>query len=300
MLLFVWLPRQATRSDVRELDLYVYYETAVRLAHGQPIYTGLFLYPPTFAALVRPAATVSLAVFQAAWSVIMLGAFWAYAVGLARLAFDRVTLRRALAVAAVLMLTPGTNATMNYGQANLIIWALVAWSLPAGAGLAVGACLKVYPAVVAAAGAIRYPASIRRQLVAAAALVAFSLLVLGPGPFKEWLHAGIVPLPDCTFLEGNVSLPTGLLKLLHVGDFRGGLARAVYLVIPALLISGTFWRTRRWSAPAAGAAVLLATVWSAPVCWQSSLPIVHIPLAVWLRARLQREAPAAPPAAPNP
>lgn len=285
-LLFVWLPRQATRSDVRELDLYIYYDTAVRLAHGQPIYTGLFVYPPTFAALVRPAAAMSLPVFQATWCAIMVGAFWAYAAGLARLAFARLTLSRVLAVAALVMLTPGTNATMNYGNINLAIWALIAWSLPAGAGLAVGGCLKIYPGVVAAVAAVRSPSAIWRQLGAAAALVTLSLAVLGTGPFIEWLRAGLVPLPDATFIEGNLSLSTGLLKILHVANFRGGSARAIYLAVPALVIGGTFWRTRRWSPTAAGAAVLVATVWSSPVCWQSSLPVLHIPLAVWLRGRL--------------
>jgi Glycosyltransferase family 87 len=290
MLFLVWLPGQATRSDVRELDLYIYYETAVRLAHGQPIYTGRFLYPPTFAALVRPAAAMSLGVFQTTWSVIILGAFWAYATGLTRLAFGRLTLSRVLAVAAVVMLTPGTHANMDYGQINLAIWALVAWSLPAGVGLAVGACLKVYPGVVAAAAAVRYPSTAWRQLGVAAAFVTSSLAVLGTGPFVEWLHAGIVPLPDCTLLPGNLSLSTGILRILHVADFRGGFARAIYLAVPALVVGGTFWRTRRWPATSAGAAVLVATVWSSPVCWQITLPILLIPLAVWLRGRLgQRE-----------
>ncbi len=72
-----------------------------------------------------------------------------------------------------------------------------------------------------------------------------------------------------------------------MADFRGGFARAIYLAVPALVIGGTFWRTRRWTALAAGAAVL-ATVWSSPICWQSSLPILHIPLAAWLRGSAKR------------
>src|SRR6185312_6837451 len=144
-MLFLWLPRNATRVDVREMDLYVYYQTAVRLAHGQPIYTGPFVYPQMFAAL-----------------------------------------------------TPGTNSIMGLGNIDLIIWALVAWSLPAGAGLALAACLKVYPAVVAVAAVVRRPSTAWRQLGAATALVSFSLLLLGPGPFAEWLRSGATPLPDCT------------------------------------------------------------------------------------------------------
>ncbi len=69
---------------------------------------------------------MSFEVFQATWSVITLGAFWAYAAGLARLAFGRLTFSRVLAAPAVVMLTPGTNATMSYGQINLAVWALVA------------------------------------------------------------------------------------------------------------------------------------------------------------------------------
>lgn len=287
ILLFLWLPRHATRADVREVDLYVYYQTAVRLAHGQPIYTGPFVYPPMFAALIRPAAAMPLQVFQACWYVIVMGAFWAYATGLARLAFGRLTLSRVLAVAALVALTPGTTSVMSLGNIDLIIWALVAWSLPAGAGLALAACLKVYPAVVAVAAVVRHPSTAWRQLGAATALVLFSLVVLGPGPFIEWLRSGATPLPDCTLLPANVSLSTGVLRLLQVTDVRGGFARAVYLVVPALLIGGTFWRTRRWPSTAAGAAVLVATAWSAPVCWSDWIPILHIPLAVWIRHRLR-------------
>jgi hypothetical protein len=289
VMLFLWLPRNAIRVDVREMDLYVYYQTAVRLAHGQPIYTGPFVYPPMFAALIRPAAAMPLRVFQACWYVIMMGAFWAYATGLTRLAFGRLTLSRVLAAAALVALTPGTNSIMGLGNIDLIIWALVAWSLPAGAGLALAACLKVYPAVVAVAAVVRRPSTAWRQLGAATALVSFSLLLLGPGPFAEWLRSGATPLPDCTLLPANVSLSTGILRLLHVTDVRGGFARAIYIVVPAVLIGGTFWRTRRWTATAAGAAVLVATAWSAPVCWSDWLPILHIPLAVWLRHHLRLE-----------
>ncbi len=287
-LFLVWLPRHATRPDVQDVDLFIYYQTAVRLAHGEPIYTGFFVYPPMFAALIRPAAAMSLAVFQATWYVVMVVAFWAYAAGLARLAFGALTLRRALAVAPLVALTPGTDAIMSFGNIDFIVWALIAWSLPDGGGLAVAGCLKFYPAIVAAAGVARRPATAWRQAAAAAAIIAFSLLVLGPGPFVEWIRAGGVPLPNCTLIPPNVSLSTGVLRILHVTAFRGGLARSIYLAIPALLIGATFWGTRRWSPRAAAAAVLIATVWSAPVCWIGWLPILYIPLAVWVRGRLGR------------
>jgi Glycosyltransferase family 87 len=292
-MLLVWLPRHAMRPDVREVDLYIYYQTALRLKYGEPIYTGFFVYPPMFAALVRPAAALALPVFQASWYAVMVASFWAYVAGLARLAFGRLTLRRVLAVAPLVALTPGTDAIMSFGNIDLMIWALIAWSLPYGGGLAVAGCLKFYPAIVVAAGVIRCPSTGRRQFAAAATLVALSLVVLGPVPFVEWFRAGGVPLPNCTLIAPNVSLSTGILRILHVTAFRGGVARAVYLGVPALLISTTFWVTRRWSPSAAAAAVLITTVWSAPVCWIGWLPILYIPLAVWLRTRLARTTPAA-------
>jgi len=285
-LFFVWLPRYGTRSFVFDTDLFVYYQTAQRLAHGLPIYMGKFIYPPFFAALIRPAAMMPLNVFQLVWYMIILTAFVAYAVGLAKIAFGRLTLERVLAMAALVELTPGTSETMSLGNIDFIIWAILAWSIPSGRGLALGACLKIYPGFVAVAAVLRKPSVVWRQLGVALALTMFVLGFIGPHVFIEWFRAGVVVTPDCLLLPQNVSLSTGILRLMHVTDFHGTFVRVFYVFFPLLVIWFTFWKTRKWSALAAASAVLIATVWSAPVCWADWLPILNIPLAVWVRGRL--------------
>lgn len=287
LLLFYWLPEHATRTDAvtADLDHVYYYRAALRLAHGQPLYVGQFLYPPPFAALVVPAALFPFAAFQTIWYTVILLAFWAYAWGLARIAFDRPTVEHVLGAGAILVFVPGTAVTMSFGNLDIVIWALVAWSLTGdGAPAALGACLKVYPAPITLLAIWRNPRALPRHALVFAATWLFALAALGPKPIVEWLRAPM-PLPDLVFLWRNVSLSTAVLRVARVTDVHSTFARVTYTGVPLLAIGATLWRTRAWSFRSAGAAVIVATVWSAPVCWWYWLPLGLVPGAAWIRAR---------------
>jgi hypothetical protein len=289
--LFIWLPIHAVRPDVEGTDLYVYYQAAQRLAHGQPLYTGLFIYPPFFAALIRPAAAVPLPVFQVFWYALIMVGYWAYAAGLARLAFGRLTWDRIFAVGALVILVPGTNETMSLGNVDLLIWATIVWSIPSGRGLAFGACLKIYPAFVALPAFVRDLKMFWRQLGVAVAFTAFVVGFVGPHVFVEWWRAGLVVLPDCAHCWWNVSLSMAIVRHLGIADLHGSHARLILTSFPLLAISSTVLLTRKWRPTAAASIVLVVAAWSAPVCWDDWLPIALIPLAAWVRGRLGIEEP---------
>jgi hypothetical protein len=88
--LTLWLPRHCDRSDFDTLDLGVYLQTARSLVRDQPIYDNCerpslrvpphcFMYPPSFAALLKPFGRLSAPTFQRFVYVSLLGAFWIYA-----------------------------------------------------------------------------------------------------------------------------------------------------------------------------------------------------------------------------
>ena len=83
---------------------------------------------------MRPVAALTLGAFQAVWYVLTLLAFWFYAWGLARLAFRRPSWRHVAAVGFVAFMVPGMDITLSYGNADIIVWALVAWGLAGSRG----------------------------------------------------------------------------------------------------------------------------------------------------------------------
>lgn len=282
-----WVPMNAQRVDAHtsRLDLVFYYDAAVRLALGQPLYTGYFVYPPFFAALIRPMAMLSFASFQAAWYWILFAGFWAYAAGLARLAFGRATFASTFAAGALVALVPGTSVSMGIGNADILIWAVVAWSLGgAGEGLVLGGCLKVYPAVAAAVVFLRRREVAWRQLGAALAATTFTIGALGAGPVLEWVKKSGAPLPVVAIQSSNVSPTTALALLLHLFD-HPAFVRPFYGVCMLLVVGLAYRLTRRWSEIAASTAVMMVFVVLAPVCWWYWLPFGLVPAAVAMRVR---------------
>lgn len=142
-------------------DLIAYYEAARFLNQGASPYSGCcYIYPPFFAAAFRPLAGLTQAGASVAFYASNIGLVVAVAALAARLA--RLPLRSAGPIALALLLLPGTQTTLQFGQVNLILTALVMaafWALAerpgargqwlAGACLGVACMIKLYPAVLA-------------------------------------------------------------------------------------------------------------------------------------------------------
>lgn len=142
-------------------DFIAYYEAARFLNEGASPYTGCcYIYPPFFAAIFRPLAGVAQAGASVAFYAFNLCCLAVVSAFAARLA--RARPRYIGPIALALILLPGTQTTLQFGQVNLILAALVIaafWVLAerpgprgqwlAGACLGVACMIKLYPAVLA-------------------------------------------------------------------------------------------------------------------------------------------------------
>jgi len=126
-------------------DVHAYYDAAVRLNGGQPLYPpgadpnlpGFYRYPPLLAILLRPFASFPFEVFAAGWELLIVLAFGAtiYSLGLNR---------RTFMLASILALPIAWSVII--GQAQVLVTLLLAVGAPWSVALA--GQLKLFPALV--------------------------------------------------------------------------------------------------------------------------------------------------------
>jgi hypothetical protein len=298
----IWLPRQVQSTTPSDAD--VYRRAAERFAAGQPIYggwprerldhpPGAFLYPPTALLLCEPFAGSGRAAFRWGCYALIVAAFWALAAALARIVLEKATLTNTLMTGTVLQFMPGIASIMWLGNADLVVWALVAWAFAAprlaGALLTCGAALKVYPAVLIMAFGVRASRRFHKQAAfLGVGILGLALIVLGGGVFTEWRRVGLPALSEGVFPTGNFSLSTALVRIF-VRDMTSPLPRAAHLFLswfPWVTVAAVAWTQRQRSIAKYGALVLVAAVWAAPICWWWRLTSALIVAgAVWIRER---------------
>jgi hypothetical protein len=300
-----WLPLHwPMLNDNR--DLFAYYQGAVRAEQGvllyqaQPNYgphlipTG-YIYPPPLAALLSPLGRVSLEHFQHFWYLLLLAAFWVYAVCLAQLACGRVTWRRVLVAGLALDLFPGTAVGLSFGNAQQIVAALWGFALltPSGAwrglALSLSTLLKLHAAwplllVMKEEKSSRVPA-----LAVLIAGVVLGIALCGVQSYFDWWRLAQPVIAQSTFAPGNISFSFAALRLARLlgWQYEAGplppLATA-YLSATAILAPLlTLFATRKCAPRTRYALVGLAAVFFAPLCWTSYLPLLLAPLALWWR-----------------
>jgi hypothetical protein len=306
----VWLPIHWRRDDLMGIDVVVYHAAARNLVAGRPVYGDhradlyepptAFLYPPPFVALLSPLAPLSPRAFQKLWYALMLVGFWFYAWALARLARGSPTVSEVLGTGFILCLWPGPITSLSVANADIFIWALVAWGLRGSpTPLAVGALLKVYPAIPLAVVALRRRGrGLLPALALSAAAIGLVWIAFGRDIFVEWNAVGAPSLATGFFAWGNVSLSARLVALiaqlrhvdLHTPPIPGWAALILRTVPPALTLLAA-WLTRRRSAETQAIVTLLVAVWAAPICWIFRASLLLIPVAMWLRRRQERGIP---------
>jgi len=291
---FVWLPLHARRPETN-LDFPRYFEAAVHVAKGEPLYEecaryrvgeppACYVYPPPLAVALSPlvGAGVDWPTFQILWYAAIVVAFWVYAFALVRLAGLPATASRVLTAATLIQLVPGTTVTMSFGNVDFMIWALCALALGGGRWrplLGVAAALKVYPGWIVLTSLARRERDILAVAVAVA-LVAASVAVVGVAGFREWSTALSV-LASGPRWRSNVSIPLALVRLVgYEGDARGVLVAVQLVGVPTVALA-----LRRKTRPLREAAILVASIVLAPVCWWYYAPILLIPAAAWWRGR---------------
>jgi hypothetical protein len=314
----LWLPVHWSRTGaVSDLDVTVYYHAAQRMAAGGSPYAPTdrvlteppraFLYPPPAAAALYPLRHLSRFGFQRAVYITLLIASWVYAAALARIAWGRVTVGRVLAMGAAVALCPGTRVTLSFGNLDLVVWALVAVGMSGARALplmAVGACLKIYPAFPLGVALARGRPRLAPTVAVLAAIAAATLATVGARAFTAWAELAWPDLGRGALIVYNVSLSMGLVRLgalaglydLSTGVVPTG-ARVFLGLAPIMGAALAAYAARRRPLRAQQAWVLIAAVWLSPICWWHYAPILLIPAAVWLSGRL---APAADTRGPAP
>jgi Glycosyltransferase family 87 len=291
MQLALWLPLQLRGEPGADVDFTVYRRAAMRMAAGGSPYAACdpdraippncFMYPPPFAALLRPVDAISPGAFKVGAYLVMLAAFWLLAAALARLALGVVDAPGTLAAGGLAAMTPGLSVTMSGANADLVVWALVASALTTEAALpllVVAAAFKLWPAVPLVVLLVRRPA--RLPVVAATAIAIFgaTVVMLGWSSFSDWMRWGLTRLQAGTLSPLNVSLATlpERLGFAVPGLIAGALAPAAAATVAILARR----QPERVQAMLAGLAGLLF----APICWWHYLPIALIPAAIWVGA----------------
>ncbi|MBW3636328.1 MAG: DUF2029 domain-containing protein, partial [Armatimonadetes bacterium] len=227
-LFLVWFPENWMRQD-RFRDLVIYYDAAVRLKNGQPIYQpwpqylltdipSRFFYPPPFLLLIRPLAELNFLWFGRIWSCFLLLGFWIYALCLSKLATGKTEWRAVLVAGMVIDLFPRGHAALGYGNFEPIIWACYGIALATSfraVPLALAAMVKLHPIWVLAL-VIRDEG--RRALFPALGVFALGIAggvwMCGWRSFLVWWPASSPVVSQGTLLGDNVSLSFLPLRLL--------------------------------------------------------------------------------------
>ncbi len=240
-------------SYVRDLnstysDVQIYLTGAASIAsEGHPYGQGSgFIYPPLLAYLLLPFVWIPFATLQLLWfvlSVALLLALVAIACG----ALLEAELRSWWGVVALLVaLAPPTRACLNLGQLGIPIAALVAAPLalrryPWGQGtaLALGALLKLYPAIF---GLLLLRQRMWRAIAGAAmttlVIVSASLAAYGPRPYTQFIASALdASRRPPVAAEFNVSIYGFWSRLLTVNSFTAPLADLPALALGLTLLS---------------------------------------------------------------
>ncbi|MGH7552206.1 MAG: glycosyltransferase 87 family protein, partial [Longimicrobiales bacterium] len=333
--LLVFVPIQWARTD-QDRDTVAYYQAAERIDRGESVYdprpprgphvveAWYYLYPPFLAAAVSLATPMPFIAFARLWLLLLLAAFWFYAVCLCKLARGRVTFHGTLVAGAFLGLTPGIMQALNIGQADVLVWPMIAAALafPAvrGAGFAAAALAKVHGIWPLAAAFARER---MRVLGSAAAVVAIAVAIgtvaLGPRGLvrssTEWLRFVAPSLGQGQFEPGDPSLelrlpfdlgrvelpilvptnlsvsfaPIAIARRAGWWEYRGGELPApmrIYLAVIAIAAPiAAAWLFRRRTRPMHYALIVCAATVFAPIFRLTNVPLLLIPIAIALGER---------------
>lgn len=312
-------------------DTVAYFDAAVAArSESQGIYEPLpqigpheflgdfpYIYPPVLAAALALLPDTSYRTFDRGWLLANVVAFWFLAAALARISSGTWKGRELLSWSAVLFLFPGTWFSIHFGNMDLVVLSLIAWSVAvparAGALLPVGIVLKVTPVLPWLVFLIHRP---RAAVVGAASVLALSAAVclhtFGYSHslllFRQWFMMVLPSLSQGQFWGGSLAALKGgaltpydyfanmspsflpvQLAILCGWDFEGGswpvgirLYLAGFGVLVPLL---TGWLTRRCSLSVQIAAVATAALWSAPIVRPYVLPAALILVAAFRPAR---------------
>lgn len=303
--LAVWLPLNWSRLD-RDRDLIVYYDAAMRLKNGAPLYQpwpeytpalvpNRFFYPPPFLLLARPLAELPFLGFSRLWYGLLLAAFWIYAATLGALATGKWGWRPTLIAGLAVGLYPPTYIALGYGNFEPVMWACYGLAFSTrfkAAPLALAAMMKLHPIwalflVIQNGG--------KRAFFPALAMLCtgfgLGIWLCGVQNALQWWPATSPVISQGTFFSENWSLSFAVLRVLKIlgWNYSGGPlpnGARLYLSLTALLAPlVTLYFTRRKPLDLRLALTASATILFAPLCWNMYIPLLFAPAAILYRER---------------
>jgi alpha-1,2-mannosyltransferase len=282
------------------IDLEVYRDAALGVLHGDSLYDrgfgriGLpFTYPP-FAALVFTPLTVLPPTLA---GVVM------FALSVLAMLDACVSLQRwgategwrpvpALLVAALALGLEPSGSSLDFGQVNLVLFALLlrdaSGRTPLPQGVLTGLCagFKLTPAAFALYYLVtgRWKA-LRNAVVAGAATVAVAAVFLPGDSSTFWLHATFADpaRPGALWYLTNQSMAGSLTRVLPP---ETGALVATVLTLPLVVLAGLLARraSREGRDLLAFAAVVLVPLLVSPISWGHHWVTVVVPLAALVLA----------------
>ncbi|HEX9996765.1 MAG TPA: glycosyltransferase family 87 protein [Abditibacterium sp.] len=302
-LFLVWFPDNWMRAD-RFRDFTVYFDAALRLKNGAPLYQiwpdytpadfpSRFFYPPPFLLLTRPLVEFDYIWFGRIWTTFLLVAFWIYALCLAKLSTGKTGLRAVLVAGLAINLCPRGYAALGYGNFEPVMWACYGIALSTSfraAPLAFAAMIKLHPVWVLAL-VIRNEGK-RAFWTAFAVIVGgftFGIWLCGWQNALNWWPATSPVVSQGTFVPDNVSISFALIRFFEfVGWIQRDLPLPIwakaYLSMMALGAPLTaLILTRHQPQNLRYALIACATILFAPLCWSIYLPLLLAPAAIWAR-----------------
>lgn len=287
--------REAQTFGAANLDAAVYRDAARAFLHGADVYSGRFdglpfTYPPfaliAFAPLAMlPSWLAALAVFLLSSAALVATVRWCQTYALAGRPVEWWT-TVALAATAAMGLEP-LRSTFQLGQVNLVLLALVLgvdaratrWS---GAGAGIAAAIKVTPALLVLAQAVRGDlASVRRG---ALALVAATVVGAALAPSATVHYFGSL-LWDANRPGALAHLQNQSLRGMVERHLPGhGTALWLLAVAAVLLLGAWVVRVHRRDAFASLAAAAITGLLVSPISWSHHWVWVLPAVAVGMRA----------------
>lgn len=303
--LVVWLPLNWNRLD-RDRDIIVYYDAAMRLKTGAPLYEpwpeytpalvpNRFFYPPPFLLLARPLAELPFLWFCRVWYLLLLAAFWIYAATLGALATGGWNWRPTLIAALAVGLCPPTYIALGYGNFEPVMWACYGLAFSTrlrAAPLALAAMMKLHP--IWALFLVIHHGGKRAFFPALTILLAgfgLGIWLCGVQNALGWWPATSPVISQGTFLRENWSLSFAVLRVLRIfgWNYSGGPLpnpARLYLSLTALLAPlSTLYFTRRKPLDLRLALTASATILFAPLCWHMYIPLLFAPATILYRER---------------
>lgn len=312
-------PLDGSSETVRRLfpDFAPVFRHAERVRLGQPLYwpwpeygphvmtavmptypPDRLPYPPFLTPVLSLLSGHGFLLTASVWYALLAAAVGVYAACLAKLASGVVTLRGVLLGLAFIVWVPGSGVAFDYGNVDILLWALVgiALTVPAlrGASFAIIALIKLYgawPLLFA------WRREGRRIFYSAAATVALAALassiIVGPtyflSVFSDWSRYMLPVVGQGTFKWMNVSVSMAGLRLVRLLGWEytvGPLPSWAHLYLTVVGIAApliTGWVTRAKSKVFQYSAIVSAALLFGPICWGTYLPMLLAPLAIIYR-----------------